>query len=134
MTAFTRSVIIRYNALIQLTPVNPAIPALKMMASSFGRDVSSRRDRARTESKSARSTCSGLSVTRFLEVAYLTAELWRCAWRRERVSALFLGLRVVKRRIRDLDSARVVKNSSIVRQQMENPRPLWEFKGEKGRN
>ncbi|KAG5299564.1 hypothetical protein I7I50_06999 [Histoplasma capsulatum G186AR] len=124
VTVFTRSVKVRYNALKRLMPVNPAVPAFRMTASSFGSEARNRRDKARTDSKLARSTFSGLSVTRFLDVAYLAADLLRCAWRRERVSALFLALRVVKRSVRHLDSGRVVRNSSIVRQQMENPRPL----------
>lgn len=126
VNACVKSVMVSYTARSQLTPLNPAIPALRIRTSNLGVDSASRRARARTDSRSPKSTCSGIRFIRLeapasgrLEKTFLTCSL---SW--VNVSLLFFVLRVVNIRFSDWVLGREVKNSSISRRHIDRPKPL----------
>lgn len=121
VTAAMRLVKTVHIATGQLIPVNPPIPALRRMESSFGRVWTSFRARSRMEWREVRSSRSGWKKIR---VCAFWGWRARCCFSRLTVDALFFSSRVVTMMRKDCEPGRFAINSSIRRQQMAKPRPL----------
>ena len=96
-----------------------------MIASSWGRFLSSLADSVRMELIDVRSSCSGWRDMRWCRGVSSRLD-WRsrCCSRRLTVSSLFRESRVEGMRVRHWKDGRVETNSSISRQHVPKPRPL----------
>ena len=96
-----------------------------MIASSWGRFLSSLADSVRMELIDVRSSCSGWRDMRWCRGVSSRLD-WRsrCCSRRLTVSLLFRESRVEGMRVRHWKDGRVETNSSISRQHVPKPRPL----------